>query len=87
MSKIITLCEVKWNSKNKCYVITTHHKEGAWEGASSGAKIYPVMGPSGKYFVMTSWGMGIPVAVYKDETEIVDSLMKQYRCKVMVISD
>lgn len=77
MSKIITACELVYQEKVGIYTMTTRHKEGQWEGAQSGAKIYRV----GDYLVQTSWGAGKPIAVFKDEDEMLLHLEQIYNVK------
>ena len=74
MSKIITSCEVKHFKKDNIYTISTKHKDGNWEGGQSGARVYCV----GNYLVQTSWGAGKPIAVYKDEDEMLLNLEQNY---------
>lgn len=80
--KIYTKAEIRYNKKDDCYVITTWHKEGAWEGSSSGARLYKVAG----MLVHTSWGNGKPINIYMDLSHAKDFLETAYGCIVEIIT-
>lgn len=73
--QVYTLVEIKENNKKNVFEITTHHKEGAWEGSSSGEKVYKV----GGYLVHTEWGTGIPIAVYNNRNEMIIAIQSRYK--------
>lgn len=75
MSRIITAIEIEHKKKEGVYVITKHHKEGAWEGATSGEKVYEV----GDYLVHTAWGSGKPIAVYVSEAQMQNVIGTTYK--------
>jgi len=83
MARIITSVKIEFKLKEKesFYVVTTTHKDGQWEGGSTGAKIYPV----DAYLVYTGWGSGKPLKVFKDVKEMTDYFEKTYACTVEVI--
>lgn len=72
MGRVITGMELRYNAKEKCFVITSFHKEDSWEGSSSGARIYEV----GNFYVQTNWGNPKPVKVFTSKQEMIDSIKK-----------
>lgn len=81
MTQIITSVKIEFSKKHNAYVVTTTHKDGPWEGASTGAKIYPV----DQYLVYTGWGSGIPLKVFKDQDEMIHYFTGLYACSVTII--
>lgn len=96
MGVIFTSVLLEWRKKLKCYVITTNHKNGVWEGSHSGARIYPVNSidsltenkiKTSMSFVHTTWGNGEPTAVYKTREIMIEHLRKMYNCEVTIKED